>query len=501
MPLGKQANSGSPANNQSNTGAALGTSVSVCAEPALMVVVANYGRSNDVYLQRLLNEFRSMQLRLDVHVLTNIPKDLGHGVNVHVGLPTRDPRSLPFGHRQLFADNIERADYFLYCEDDTLISEANIRAFLDINSFLHDDEIPGFLRVERLSEGESYMESAHGPYRWQPESLVKRGPYIFAAFTNAHSAFTMSSRGQLHRALQSGGYLVGPHVGRFGMLESAASDLYTQCSMNRLICISRIEEFLVPHLSNANSLKWGLKYGEFLEQTRALQRIYREGGWKGSLLEVETRVPRGFWSKNLYERPDPQALARIPANVRTILSVGSGWGETEELLAKRGFEVTSLPVDGVFGDCQRRRGLKTLEGPFESSVAALQGRKFDLILMLDILHLVPEPVRWLQLLNPLLNNSGVLVATVPRTFDPLRAVWLFRGEPAAVLPRPFAESRIHCISRIRLRRWFRAAGFRPELQATCNTPTRLSMLMKTYGLADRMLADRFIVRATCQTAS
>src|SRR5512135_300952 len=73
----------------------------VPAEPSILVVVANFGTGNDVYLHRLLAEFRSMRLRLDLHVLTDVPKTLGSDVTLHVGLPNRNPRSLPFNHRRL----------------------------------------------------------------------------------------------------------------------------------------------------------------------------------------------------------------------------------------------------------------------------------------------------------------------------------------------------------------------------------------------------------------
>ena len=459
------------------------------------MVVANYGHGNDSYLHRLLEEFRGMQLPLDVHVMTNVPKDLGKQVTVHVGLPTRNPRSLPFGHRRIFAEHLGRADYFIYCEDDTLITEANIRAFLEASQLLKGDEIPGFLRIERLPGSELIMESAHGPYRWDPASLVRRGPYTFACFTNDHSAFTMASRRQVQRAIDSGGFLVAPHVGRFGMLETAASDLYTQCGLKRLVCISRIEDFLVPHLSNANSFKWGLKYDEFLAHTRALERIDKEQGWKGSLFEVETRLSRGFWSKNLYEHPDPKVLDLIPAGAKTVLSVGSGWGETEEFLAKRGLQVTSLPVDAVFADCQRRRGIQTLEGPFETSISALKARKFDVVLMLDLIHLVPEPSRWLSVVRTLTSPGGALLACVPRTFDLLRIIWYLRGEPATAFPKRYWKSGLQKVSHVRLARWLKRAGWTAEIEVTCNTPTRLSMLMRMRGFGHRVLADRFIVRA------
>jgi len=464
---------------------------SVSAPTSILVVMANYGRRNDVHLRRLLQEFRSMRWRLDLHILTNVPKDLGSGVTVHVGLPTRNPRSLPFAHRRVFAERLSQADYFIYCEDDTLISERNINAFLEVNPLLEADEIPGFLRIEQLSPSEQHMESAHGPYRWNPASVVRRGAHLFAAFSNVHSAATMASRAQVQRAIESGGFLVEPHIGRFGMLECAASDLYTQCGLNRLVCISRIEEFLVPHLTNANSLKWGIPYEEFLAQTGALERVAQNQGWTGSLVEIEAHVPRGFWSKNLYEAPDPTILSHFPPTTRTVLSIGAGWGATEQWLVSQGKEVVAVPVDAVFADCLRRRRIEVVEGRLEKAAAKLQHQRFDGILLRDILHLSPNPVQWLTLLESLLAPSGTIVASLPRTLDPLRAIWYLRGEPDYVFPGPFQRSNVQRVTRSRLASWFQQAGLAVEVIPSCNTDDRVAMLKRTRGFGLALLADRY----------
>lgn len=475
-------------------GSSRGASV-VDGIPTILIAIASYGNGNDAYLQRLLTEFRSMRLRVDLHVLSNIHKELGPDVTVHVGLPTRNPRSLPFAHRRLFAERIATADYFIYCEDDTLVTERNIRAFLEVNCQLNSNEIPGFLRVERLSTCESYLECAHGAFRWDPSSLVRRGSSVFASFTNFHSAFTMASRAQVQQAIDSGGFLVAPHVGRFAMLESAASDIYTQCGLTRLVCVSRIEDFLVPHLSNQNCLKWGIPYAEFVQQTHALQQISTENRWNGSLFEVETRMPRGLWSKNLYERPDRSVLNLIPHDAETVLCVGSGWGATEEFLAERGKQVAGIPVDGVFADCLRRRRIEVIEGPIDRALQKLRSREFDVVLMQDFLQLLHDPVAWLSRLKALLSRKGVFVASVPRTFDPLRMVWYIRGEPAAVFPKKFADTGVQRVTRRRLQQWFKATGMHANIQLTFNTPKRIRIRQTIRKLSDWLVTDRFIVLA------
>ena len=74
----------------------------------VLVVIANHGTKNAEHLNRLLREYRSMSLKVDIVVLSNIPKDLGSDIEVIVGAPTKDPWSLPFGHKRIF-DNVKRS--------------------------------------------------------------------------------------------------------------------------------------------------------------------------------------------------------------------------------------------------------------------------------------------------------------------------------------------------------------------------------------------------------
>ena len=61
-----------------------------------LVAIANFGKKNEKYLLRLLEEYRTMiRYKVDIVVLSNIPKILGPDIEVIVGLPTKDPWSLP----------------------------------------------------------------------------------------------------------------------------------------------------------------------------------------------------------------------------------------------------------------------------------------------------------------------------------------------------------------------------------------------------------------------
>jgi len=125
-------------------------------KPALIVAIASYGTKNDRYLQSLIHEYRSMErYKADIVVLSNIPKDLASDVEVMLGLPTKDPWSLPFAHKDIFARRLQLYDLFIYSEDDTLITERNIDAFLEMTKVLPDTYIAGFIRHAMSPEGKN----------------------------------------------------------------------------------------------------------------------------------------------------------------------------------------------------------------------------------------------------------------------------------------------------------------------------------------------------------
>src|SRR5215471_2320282 len=96
----------------------------------VLVALASYGTSNDHYLFQLIKEYRSMSFHVDIIVLSNLEKQLGPNIEVLVGLPNRNPWSLPFPHKKLFAERLEKYDIFVYSEDDILITEKHLCAFL-----------------------------------------------------------------------------------------------------------------------------------------------------------------------------------------------------------------------------------------------------------------------------------------------------------------------------------------------------------------------------------
>jgi hypothetical protein len=103
----------------------------------VLVGIANYGTGNDHFLRRLIAEYQGMEYRVDVVVFSNVRKALDPWIELIVGLPNRNPWSLPFAHKQVFAERADEYELFIYSEDDTLITEHNIELCRRVRS-------PGF---------------------------------------------------------------------------------------------------------------------------------------------------------------------------------------------------------------------------------------------------------------------------------------------------------------------------------------------------------------------
>jgi hypothetical protein len=241
----------------------------------MLAAIANYGPFRFGCLDRMIESLQKMSCHVDIVIHSDRPKEVPDGVTLVVGLPTEDPCSLPFAHKQLFAERQDQYDLFLYSEDDILIREENVAAFLEATEILPDDEIAGLFRYELDVEGNRHYPDAHAPFDWVPGSVRTWGRYTFATFSNYHSGCYLLTRPQLARAVRSGGYLVQTRVTWIDLQVTAATDPYRQCGMTRRLCISHLERFLVHHIPNNYVGVLGTPHAAFQEQIRGLLRSAR----------------------------------------------------------------------------------------------------------------------------------------------------------------------------------------------------------------------------------
>jgi SAM-dependent methyltransferase len=382
------------------------------APPRILVALTSHGTTNDHYLNRLIEEYRSMSFDIDIVVLSNLRKQLASDIEVLVGLPSSNPWSLPFPHKKLFAERLDSYDLFVYSEDDMLITEANLRAFLEVTAVLRDDEIAGFIRTEKRPNGSINYPEVHENFHWDSTSLRFRSKYILANFTNEHSACYVLTQTQLKKAIKSGGFLVGPHEWRHDLLCSAATDPYTQCGFTKLIPISHFDDFTVHHLSNKYVNRLGVDEPELRAQLDTMLRLAKNACVPVPLLHTETKLWRGMYSKNYYEPPSEAAISMIPPGTRSVLSIGCGSGATECRLMEKGLRVVAVPLDPVICGSAAAKGVEMVFGNFRTAREKLKDERFDCVLYLNVLHLARDPVEALSLFRDVLSDeSAVLIQT------------------------------------------------------------------------------------------
>ena len=458
----------------------------------ILVAIANYGFKNTEYLNRMIHEYRSMQCRIDVVVLSNVSKKFGPSIEVIVGLPTKDPWSLPFGHKKVFADRLEGYDLFIYSEDDILITWENISCFLQVANVLPEDHISGFLRYELDSAGGKWYPDFVGPYHWLPTSVKKVEAITVAEFSNVHAACYVLTRDQLRKAISSGGYLVEPHQGRYDLLCSAATDPYTQCGLRKVICISHISGALVHHLSNRYAGTLGVNEDDFNRQVVfMLSQGFQEKS-RQTLFPTTKCIDNIRWDKEYFGGPNRDLLSMVSQNNKRILSVGCGFPSTETTLVQNNHIVTVMPLDSIIGTISTSRGIAVTEPNFEKAFHDLDGVLFDCIIFSDVLQHLKDPLDMLSRAVRLLTPDGEFLISIPN----FRYLKFFKHNfPYPLFKRwRYSENLMQMVERKHLEKWFRSIGFNEVHYQYAIEPQHSKRFKTTLAIGNALLAFRLLAR-------
>jgi SAM-dependent methyltransferase len=461
----------------------------------VLVAIASYGTGHLELLKRIIRNYHSMPFDCDIVVLSEAPKELGPEVEVRIGLPANNPMALPFAHKALFAERADRYDLFIYTEDDNEVTERHIRAFVELSGQLRADEIAGFLRYEIYPDGGWHMDEVFAHYHWKPESVGKRGRHVVAEFTNEHAGYFILTQKQLKRAIASGGFLVEPYEGAYYIRETAATDPYTRCGFRKVIGISAIEDFLIHHADNRYVGWHNVSLESFKEQIGTLMSILGGAHPASSLFDGQIKTWHGAWQKSYYEKPDEELLSMVPPGTPRVLSIGCGWGAAEAELSQRGATVTVLPLDSVIGAVAARRGLEVIYGSWPEGLAQLGARRFDCVLLTNLLHLQTNPERILAECAARVADSGCLVVSGPNF---TRAPSLLKR---VLGQREFAESQspawgaIRCYGAGSVLRDLRRAGFSKSRVRWHDQEVKLPVLGKTKLRLGRLSARNWTLKA------
>jgi|MudIll2142460700_1097286.scaffolds.fasta_scaffold87532_2 SAM-dependent methyltransferase len=453
----------------------------------ILVAIANYGFKNKRFIEQLIASYSSMPAHIDIVVLSDVPKNFSKKVEIVVGLPAKNPWSLPYAHKAIFSNRREAYDLFIYSEDDILITWNNIKAFLDATAILAKDECAGFLRYELDENGNRSFPDFVGPYHWMVGSIKRIQKQIFARFSNLHSACYILTRDQLKAAIESGGYLVKPHEGKYDLLCSAATDPYSKCGMTKLICISKLSDFLVHHLSNRYSKECGISENDLKRQIKAIsdenQNLYQN-----ELVETIKRINTYIYDKMYYDEIDKNLLSFITEKDRNILSIGCGSGATEELLVKRRQTVTAIPVDRIIAELAKSKNIEVLTPDFHRSFDMIKGQAFDCIILDDILHHLEDPIGVLRKAIRFLKENGKIVITLPNFFSIRNVRHSF---PYPIFKRfRYKENRMTVLSLRKIRKELKRRGLvRVEMKFPIEEMKKVKV-PDLWGLKKIMLCDK-----------
>ena len=475
----------------------------------ILVTIANHGVGRPEMVRRLIDEYRSLPHDVSVVLLSDRDKPSSPGVEVAVGAPTDNPYSLPFAHRKIFAQRRDDFDLFIYSEDDTLFTAANLSRWMDLNAKLPSNLVPGFIRHEENSAGLRTYPSFHSGFHWQTETIAEYRGEVVASYSNLHSALYAIDRPALDIALASGNFDVEPHSGRYDMLVMAGAGPFIDCGLERVLPLSRTRELSLHHLPNDYVGVLGIDDDGLQRQIDACVDVYAGRRIAGQLFPVATKLQEFTYDKMIYE----QVLEAIPSAITgspRILSVGSGMGLLESRLSED-HEVVCIPVDAIAQAEIEHLGMASTPPDLTSALDQLHGQRFDAVVLSNVLHHVADPRSWLNALTPL-APEGVMIASVPEMLSyRARAIGQsvtgrlgLRGHKMSKLqppPKaPYAQTHLHRSGRRWIRGLLQGAGItqlvvtreqeRPRIIDSRYRMSKLSRLLPSHVVASGKVTSR-----------
>ena len=438
----------------------------------VLVVIANYGHQNAAYLSLVLDELRRLPFDITIEILSESPKDFGSDIRVRVGLPGKSPWTLPFGYKQSFLERQDDFDLYIYSEDDILIKERNIRAFIEMTSILPQELIAGFTRYELDDAENVYYIDMFRAFHFVPRNTVRHGGHVFAELTNEHSGCFMLTRQQLNRVLACPDFFQQPRKGLYGLPETAATEPYTQCGLRKVICLSRFSDFTLHHLPN----KYWKRATHKLATTDVIEAQRRSIvepslALDAQLLPTRMKVDSFLWDKAYYTPVDQEVVDQILPSSRAVLSIGCGVGATELALSGRGHSVSAIPLDAVIASYAAENGVRMLPPNLTEAFTQLRGSTFNAVLLLDVLQYAEDPIELLRLCDSVMLKGGLLIVRAPNLLHTnlVRQVLEKNVTLRDVMKlASYRSSGLHATSKNRVKKWLRASGF------TCKKFVRFS---------------------------
>lgn len=217
----------------------------------LLTIIPNYGSHQYSYLRTIVEEYQNYRdISVGIMILSTESHDWTDYPNVTETVFSSDigprlaalPRLIAF---QTLENQDTEYDLFMHQENDTLITEENIKSFVSGQSRLASNEVHGFLRYEEY-EQERYLidmhkNNTHAVGQFENDKLI---------VDNVHQGGWIVTIEQLQHLHKAG-------IGYGTTLEDSCSNFYksgkwpgTSNGLQKYIYRDLVESSLIHHLPN-----------------------------------------------------------------------------------------------------------------------------------------------------------------------------------------------------------------------------------------------------------
>ncbi len=227
----------------------------------ILLAITHYGTSNREYFLKCLREYNSFKNYLiTAHILLTNDLDCSEFKNIKIEKHIL-PESLKhwFVHetKPIMYENRNNFDYFIYCEDDVLITEENFESFAFTQKNLPLPYICGFLRYELLNNDDyKYLFDNHPIHSQHRKGNVPikqthtiNGLEYIEPYNPHQGCHILTLELMKYLEDKSPIYFEKKPI-YVGILEGCASDIYYNCGLTKIIPKNNISKFLVHHLPN-----------------------------------------------------------------------------------------------------------------------------------------------------------------------------------------------------------------------------------------------------------
>ncbi|MCB1712718.1 MAG: hypothetical protein KDH96_09670 [Candidatus Riesia sp.] len=239
--------------------------------------------THELELNIVLSGYESFGVPIDVVINTtkNLQITGYHNLNI-----TYDIHSTSFGWelgidcRRIIIENKDNYDYFIYSENDLMLSKETFDTYLSQLQKLKINELPGLLRFEYNNGVKQLIDlHDHWKHNYGISGEVQKNKFHIR---NLHQGLYILDKPRLERAIKSGGFdttFVWNSAGWDKMVR-CVTDLFTKCNFSRIFLIPEYEKLLIWHVSQNYCTREEAPWNDLLTVEEFKQHINEKSNTK-----------------------------------------------------------------------------------------------------------------------------------------------------------------------------------------------------------------------------